>query len=186
MNYAVRRNNVDLLNFLVDHGLDIKRFPDELLYIALADLNENGRMFVRLTELGKDPKKYKFWNLNLLMRAVQTKFYNAVVKLVDNYGFNVNEVNSFDHTPFLRTEETGDLRIIDFLIKRGASTRHMNNLHQNAFQLACRTNASNGQSPTLKNEIIRKLFDNTPPCVRLQRVFNKPRSISSVTEEVPK
>ena len=35
---------------------------------------------------------------------------------------------------FLCTGETEDLRIIDFLIERGANTRHMNILNQNAFQ----------------------------------------------------
>ena len=170
VNYAVRSSNVDLLNFLVDHGVNIKGFPDEILYIALADLNENGRMFERLVELGKDPKKYKYWDDNLLMRAVRTKFYNAVVKLVDNYGFNVNEVKSL---AFLCTGETEDLRIIDFLIERGANTRHMNILNQNAFQLACMTNARFERNQTLKNEIIRKLFDIIKPDPNFKDKYGK-------------
>ena len=163
VNYAVRSNNLDLLNFLVEHGADTKKFPDELLYNALADLNDDGQMFERLVELGKDPKRYNFGNDNLLMRAVRTKYYNAVVKLVDVYGFNVNEANFNGYTPFLYTEQTKDLRIIDFLKNRGADIRHMNGLYQNAFQLACIYNAHSGQSPTIKNEIIKKLFDIIKP-----------------------
>ena len=98
VNYAVGSNNLDLLNFLVENGADIKTFPDKLLYKALADLNEDGRMFERLVELGQDPKKYEYEGMNLLMTAVQIGYYNAVVKLIDVYGFDVNEVNMFSYS----------------------------------------------------------------------------------------
>ena len=173
VNYAVTSKNLDLLNFLVEHGADIEKFADELFYYALADLNEDGPIFERLMELGKNPKNYRIRNHTLLMRAVRTKYYNSVVKLVDVYGFNVNEVNSFGDTPFLHTGETEDLRIIDFLKERGADTRYMTKLNQNAFQLAFMTNARNGQSSTLKNEIIRKLFDIIKPDPNFKDKYGK-------------
>ena len=52
--------------------------------------------------------------MNLLMMAVQTEYYNAVVKLIDVYGLNVNEVNMFSYSAFLYAKNTKDPRIIDF------------------------------------------------------------------------
>ena len=42
------------------------------------------------------------------MKAVQTEYYNAVVKLVDRYGINVNESDAKGNNTFLYASNAKD------------------------------------------------------------------------------
>ena len=153
----MRSNNYELFEFFVENGAEVKCFPLDLLFTGLASLNEDGRIFEKLIECGYDVKTYTWAGRNLLMRAVQTEYCNAVVKLVDKYGINVNESDAKGNNTFLYASKAKDSRIIDFLVERGAVVTCKSHEGRTAFQLAC--DLSNEDfDRVVKNGVMEKLF----------------------------
>lgn len=153
----MRSNNYELFEFFVENGAEVKYFPLGLLFTGLASLNEDGRIFEKLIECGYDVKTYTWAGRNLLMKAVQTEYYNAVVKLVDKYGINVNESDAKGNNTFLYASNAKDSRIIDFLVERGAVVTCKSHEGRNAFQLACGL-SNEDFNRVVENGVMEKLF----------------------------
>ena len=156
VNYAVRSNNIDLFIFLLEHGANIAEFESQILVYGLKSLNEDGLIFEILIELGKNT-----WNMSfLLMDAVETVYYNAVARLIDIYGFDVNEVNSNTdgYTPFIKAVKSFDPKMLDVLAERGANIMHKTKDGADAFEVAC--NLWNYQfNRAVENGVMAKLFE---------------------------
>ena len=92
------------------------------------------------------------------MRAVETEYYNAVVKLDNVYGFDVNETDTqHGYTPFFCAYRAKDPRILDFLVEKGADY-NIKTGGYDLFSIACDWLYESDFNLAVENGVMAKLF----------------------------
>lgn len=162
--FAIKSNDLDLLNLLIEYPMDIPKKYPKILPEALSCLEvDEDKIFERLVQLGLNPKISFDGITNLLLEAARRRHYKALIKLIDVYNLDVNDINVCRDTLFLEAYLIKDPKVIDSLVQRGANIRHKNCFGFDAFQKILMFSSSYYYEPTLDNEIMFKIYDIMQP-----------------------
>lgn len=135
--FAVQNNDLELLDFLIEHGADVLKVK-YLIFDALRNLNGDGQVFNRLIAMGCDPKTLNKWHQTLLMMACKSGYYNAALLLIDQYGLDIEARDMYGFTAFIHTSASSNPDLVDLLVEKGAKINEKTKAGFTAFQLACK------------------------------------------------
>jgi serine/threonine-protein phosphatase 6 regulatory ankyrin repeat subunit B len=141
--YLAKR--LDVIKFLVENGAYVKDVKDTVPIISCV-LRNNAPIEViqYLLEQGAKvtDRKYDFLSsvISDRMRSAPQKM-DLVKLLVDN-GADVNSTDVLGNTPIFAASYNGDLKMVKYLVSKGATLNLRNTSNETALSYACRYNAS--------------------------------------------
>ncbi|MBO5997193.1 MAG: ankyrin repeat domain-containing protein [Alphaproteobacteria bacterium] len=153
LSQAVKANQTEVVEFLIDSGANVNAFCDLDTILMEAAKFSNPEIVMALIEAGADVNAESYWDQQTaLMYAVKDNS-PEVVEILLGYGADDLAINYDDETPRSLAEERGNQKILDLVVYKGideksfeAKVRQFKKLKEN-----------NNDARALKREEIRQI-----------------------------
>jgi ankyrin repeat protein len=135
---AVKKGNIPLVKFLLEHGIKIN---DKNGYLALREALRNNQFDLFDILLAHGASRETALNLKFF-DAIEKQDIQKVEKLLKK-GANLKStecINGNNLTPLMQAAKTGNLELVNLLINHGADVNYCNIDHESALSIAIKEN----------------------------------------------
>ncbi len=135
---ALRSNNIEILNLLIDRGFDAKyidEYQNNLLIIYFLSLNncktidQTIKILELLLEKGIDINHVNIYGNSIIHQLLKCHFLleTELLEFLINKGANTNIANFEGETPLLIASREGYTKLVEVLLNRGALINYISN-----------------------------------------------------------
>lgn len=139
LHLAVRKNDLELTSLIIDNGADINikgKYGEAPIFDAVFE--NNGKMIEALIINGTPVDVVNTNKQTPLMRAVEYKSRQEALKVLLQYGADVNLADAFGKNCLIRAIEHQNNAMMDVLIKAGTNLNAQDNKNMTAVHHACK------------------------------------------------
>lgn len=121
LDYALQRQNLEIVEFLYDHGASLRfeNVSNKMSFLSSLVISKNvkvARLFLEYCKFGSCEEVF---HQNIMYAAVRSQSLEMVQLLID-HGVDVNSVCMHDKTPLQLAVKYKDVRIVELLLEQGA------------------------------------------------------------------